>query len=99
MALAHRNDGSNAQDYSDAVKEAVKKPAMRQISPIEGVFERRSRGQRVYIEADEVWVRRRGNNKKGLGMEFVVAYEGKTGRKKCLRNRRSVGGVTDERII
>jgi hypothetical protein len=65
----------NAQDYSDAVKEAGEEACYEANKPREGVFEKGTilEGQRVYIEADEVWVRRqRGNNKKGLGMEFVV---------------------------
>lgn len=57
------------------------------------------KGQRsvdkLFIEGDEVWVRRQRGKSKGLGIKLVVGYEGKTGPRKRLENRLSVAGVTD----
>ena len=86
----------------NVVKEAGEEACLEANKLREDIFEQGKilEGERkvskLYIEADEVWVRRqRGNGKKGLGMKLVVGYEGKTGQKKRLKNRRSVVGVTD----
>jgi len=50
---------------------------------------------KLFIEGDEVWVRRQRGKGKGLGIKLVVGYEGKTGPRKRLENRQSVAGVTD----
>lgn len=51
---------------------------------------------KLFIEADEVWVRKqRGKRKEGLGVKLVVGYEGKSGPKRRLENRRTVAGIVD----
>lgn len=50
---------------------------------------------KLFIEADEVWVRRQRTKGKGLGIKLVVGYEGKAGPRRRLENRQSVAGVTD----
>lgn len=52
--------------------------------------------RKLFIEADEVYVKQQRGNGKGLGMKLVVGYEGKVGsKKKRLENRQSVAGMTD----
>jgi len=65
------------------------------------IFERGKvpEGQRtvdkLFIEGDEVYIRRQRSKTKGLDMKLIVGYEGKSGTKKCLENRYSVAGVTE----
>jgi len=83
------------------VKAAGEEACAEAVKLKEDVFEhgRLPEGQKVtsnlFIEGDEVCIKRQSGKGKSLGVKLVVGYEGKKGIRKRLENRHSVAGVTD----